>query len=337
MRNGAQTSSPDALKDPSKAGRQAPESELGADIKARVAWLYYMEGMTQDQIAQEIGIHRTRVLRLLSASRQDGTVQIKVTARLTRCVELERRVERAFAIERAIVIPQTRGPTPVGAVIGSVLGAYISDALQSRMTVGLGWGRTLSHSLPAIVNNGHSEVTVVSLLGGLTKVSAVNPSEFAWRIADRLSADCYLLAAPVFAPDPRTREALMTHPGIKEVFGRAAQLDLAILSVGDLSPQSTFSEYGLLEREELASLHRAGAVGDVLCRFINAEGEVIRHPVNDRVVAVDPRHLTGARKIVLASGGWHKCQAILASIRLLKPHVLITDEAVAEQLAESPR
>ena len=323
------------VQDPSaKPPKPMGEAELGADIKARVAWLYYMEGMTQDQVAQELGIHRTRVLRMLSASRQDGTVQIRVTAKLTRCVELERRVEGLFGIDRAIVIPQPRGQARTADVIGAVLGAFIADNLRGNMTIGLGWGRTLSSSLPAIVNSGHAGVTVVSMLGGLTKVSSVNPSEFAWRIADRLSAECYLLAAPVFAPDGRTREALMTHPGIKEIFRRAGQLDLAILSAGDLSPYSTFAEYGLLEKDELAGLVRAGAVGDVLCRFIDAQGQVIDHPVNDRVVAVDPRQLTNARQIVLASGGWHKFEAILAAIRLLHPHVLITDEAVAERLAE---
>lgn len=322
---------------PAESPKPAGEAELGADIKARVAWLYYMEGMTQNQVAQELGIHRTRVLRMLSASRQDGTVQIRVTAKLSRCVELERQIEAMFGIARAIVIPQPRGTAQVAEVIGAVLGAFIADHLRSHMTIGLGWGRTLSSSLPAIVNNGHVGITVVSMLGGLTKVSSVNPSEFAWRIADRLSAECYLLAAPVFAPDGQTRGALMTHPGIKEIFRRADQLDLAILSAGDLSPYSTFAEYGLLEKDELAGLLRAGAVGDVLCRFIDAQGKVIDHPVNERVVAVDPRNLANARQIVLASGGWHKFEAILASIRLLRPHVLITDEVVAERLAETPR
>ncbi|PSJ59606.1 DeoR family transcriptional regulator [Mesorhizobium ephedrae] len=335
MKNGVKRSRSTPVQDnPGKPSRPG-EAELGADIKARVAWLYYMEGMTQDQIAQEVGLHRTRVLRMLSASRQDGTVQIRVTANLSRCVELERCLEATYGIERAIVIPEPREAAQVSQTIGAVLGAYIADNLTDRMTIGLGWGRTLSCALPAIVNNGHSDMTVVSLLGGLTKVSTVNPSEFAWRMADRLSASCYMLAAPVFAPDARTREALMTHPGIREIFHRATQLDMAILSVGDLSPQSTFAEYGLLERDELASLHRAGAVGDILCRFINAEGEVIDHPVNERVVAVDPRNLTGARKLVLASGGWHKYQVILASIRLLRPHVLVTDEVVAERLVET--
>ncbi|MDR6635696.1 DNA-binding transcriptional regulator LsrR (DeoR family) [Phyllobacterium sp. 1468] len=125
--------------------------------------------------------------------------------------------------------------------------------------------------------------------GRITKVSAFNPSEFAWRLGDRLSAESYLIAAPVYAPDGRTREALLTHPGIKEVFRRSENLDLAIVSVGDLSPTSTFVTYGLLEKEEMLSLQRAGAIGDILCRFTNAAGEVTNHEVNERVVAVDPR------------------------------------------------
>ena len=178
---------------------------------------------------------------------------------------------------------------------------------------------------------------MVSLLGGLTRVSTYNPSEFAWRFADKIAADCYLMAAPVYAPDARTRDALVNHPGIREVFEHSQRLDLALLSVGDLSPESTHSTFRLLERGELASLERAGAIGDILCRFINAKGQVLDHPVNDRVIAADPRDLRSARRIVLASGGWNKTRAILAAIRLLKPEVLITDENVAERLAESRR
>ena len=141
------------------------------------------------------------------------------------------------------------------------------------------------------------------------------------------------MAAPVFAPEARTRDALLAHPGIREIIGKSARLDMAVLSVGELSPLSTISQYNLLDREELASLQAAGAVGDVLCRFIDAAGNVIDHPINERVVAVDPRDLSGARKIVLASGGWQKYESILAAMRLLKPHVLVTDELVAERLA----
>ena len=303
------------------------------DLRTRAAWLYYMEGMTQDAVAQVLGITRVRVLRILAQCRRDGTVQIMVNVGTSGNVRLERELEEKFALQRAIVIPRPQNESDASALIGAVTGAYLQDVLTDGMTIGLGWGETLTASLPNIPRRKLENLTVVSLLGGLTKVSAVNPSEFAWRFADRLEGSCFIMAAPVYAPDPSTREALMRHPGIRELNERARRLDLAIVSVGDLSPLSTINRYELLEKTDLVSLEEAGAVGDVLCRFINAAGEVLDHPVNDRIIAVDPRELRAARSIILASGGWKKAEAIRAAIHLVKPTVLITDFDVAERLA----
>lgn len=307
------------------------------DVKTRIAWLYYVEGMTQDEVASLMGMNRSRVLRVLAAARQDGTVQIRVTTRMSRCIELERMLEQRWSLTRAIVVPEPQDEAQLRAIIGAEVGAYMSTAVTSNMTVGLGWGKTLTSGVPAIVPRSADGVRVLSMLGGLTRVSEVNPSEFAWRVADRLSAECYMLAGPVYAPDRQTRDALMGHPGIAEVFARARSLDMAILSVGDLTPHSVFSEYGLLTREEIASLEAAGAVGDVLCHFIDADGNLVDHPVNERVLAVNPLDLRGTRNIVLASGGWHKLTTIRGALKLLRPTVLIVNELVAERLATDAR
>ena len=308
------------------------EFDLEGDVRTRAAWLYYMEGLTQDAVAQTLGLTRARVLRILASCREDGTVQIRVTTRLSRCVDLERRLEHRFKMERAIVIPSPQDDGKATALIGAATGAYLADVMDDGMTIGLGWGRTLSASLPHLPQRKFDKVTVVSLLGGLTRASLFNPSEFAWRFADRIGADCFMMAAPVYAPDTRTREALINHPGIDDIFKHAEKLDLAIVSVGDVSPHSTLSRYNLLSRDDIDSLTRAGAVGDVLCRFVDAEGVVIQHPLNDRVISAEPRMLRAARRLVLSSGGWGKATAILAALRLLQPAVLITDEHVAEAL-----
>ena len=313
------------------------QAEFSDDLKTKVSWLYYMEGLTQDEIAKVLGMSRSRVLRFLANSRESGLVQIRVTSKLSHCVELERALETKYGLERAIVVPKPQSPSATAEIIGAVLGGYISDAITENMTIGLGWGKTLSASLPHIEFREQAGINVISMLGGLTRVSGSNPSEFAWRLADRVSAACYLMAAPVYAPDPRTREALLNHPGIVEIFDRARKLDLAIISVGDLSPVSTLAEYFLLDRDELSTLQAAGAVGDVLCRFIDVDGNVLRHPVNDRVIAVEPNVLSTARKLVLASGGWQKYDVIRGALRLLKPHVLVTDELVAERLVSESR
>ena len=313
------------------------EADVSEDVKTRIASLYYVEGLTQDQVATLVGMNRSRVLRILAAARRDGTVQIRVTTRLSRCIELERLLEQRWALTRAIVVPEPQDPQHLRSIIGAAVGAYLSEAITPNMTIGLGWGKTLNSGVASIAPRAADGVRVLAMLGGLTRVSEINPSEFAWRVADRLGAECYMLAAPVYAPEKRTRDALLDHPGIAEVFTRARSLDMAVVSVGDLTPHSVFSEYGLLTRDEIASLERAGAVGDLLCHFVDAEGNVIDHPVNDRVIAINPTALRGTRQIVLASGGWHKLTVIRAALRLLRPTVLIVNELVAERLsAESP-
>ena len=309
-------------------------SDLDEDIRTRVAWLYYMEGLTQDAVAQSLGTTRARVLRMLAACREDGTVQIRVTTRLSECVELERRLEDRFALERAVVIPKPHDDAKIASLIGAATGAYLEGILADGMTVGLGWGRTLSSILPHLPQRSFNKMTVVSLLGGLTRAALFNPSEFAWRFADRLGAECYMMAAPVFAPDPRTRDALIHHPGIGDSFKHAQAMDLAIISVGDLSPNSTLRRHDLLRREEIASLQRAGAVGDILCRFVGAAGDVLNHPLNDRVISAEPAVLRRARQIVLASAGWEKADAIFAALRLVEPKVLITDSDTARIVIE---
>lgn len=303
-------------------------------LKTKVSWLYYIEGLTQDEIAQTVGLNRSKVLKILSLARLDGSIQVTVTASLARCRELQHQLERMFGLTTAVVVPAPQNPADIPAIIGRQLGAYLSQTIRPGMTVGLGWGSTLTASLPAVERRPASGISVISMLGGLTKVDSVNPCDVAWRFADRLAAECYLIAAPVFAPDAAIRTSLMHHSGIAEVMARARRLDLAVVSAGEWLPESTFVRYGLLTEDEIASLERAGAVGDVLCRFIDADGRVVDHPVNDRVLAVHPDDLKGAQKIILASGGARKTTAIRASLRLLRPNVLITDAEVAERLVK---
>ena len=308
------------------------ELSLVEDLNIQVSWLYYMEGKTQEDISKALGLSRSKVLRILASSRQNSTVQISIATDFSRCVELERSLENSMGLERAVVIPNSPNSETEYDDLGVALGSYVNGILEDKMSIGLGWGRTLSTSLAEIEYREQKDLKVISMLGGLTRVNRQNLSEFAWRVADRLSAQGYLMAVPVLAPDIRTRDALFSHAGINEIVEASKSLDLAVVTAGDLSPYSTVSQLSILEREDIASLQAAGAVGHVLFHFIDANGRVIDHPINDRVMAIDPRELGATRKIVLASGGWRKYDVVRAAMKLLKPHVLVTDESVAERL-----
>ncbi|WP_374712507.1 sigma factor-like helix-turn-helix DNA-binding protein [Symbiobacterium terraclitae] len=76
-----------------------------ADLKVLVAWMYYDEGLTHEKIARRLSLSRVAVTRLLQRARREGIVQIQITRPLPVQFQLERELEAAFGLKRAIVVP----------------------------------------------------------------------------------------------------------------------------------------------------------------------------------------------------------------------------------------
>ena len=301
-------------------------------LRTRAAWLYYIEGLTQEQIAHKLNRSRLKITRTLAECRDLGVVQFRINSKLASCVKLERRLETVFGLTEAIVVPHSDDPDNTSANIGSAAGAYLSENLRDGLTIGVGWGQTLQNSLRSIFHQPVENLTIVSLLGGLTYAGALSPAEFAWRLAGLVDAECFHIAAPVFTSNVATRRSLMSQRGLRDVFERANRIELAMLSVGDLSDEATTVQCGLLDPGELASLRAAGAVGDVLCHFVGADGTLVDHPINQRVMAYHPTLLRTIPKVVLTSGSVRKVPALLAAIKLTQAHTLITDDTTAIEM-----
>jgi len=313
------------------AGRTT-EPHVSVDLAVRAAWLYYIEGLTQEDVAAAMGISRAKVIRLLSAAREHGIAHIQINAKGSEQLALERRLVAAFKLGEAVVAPAPTDPSAVAAVVGHATGAYLADNLHHGMSLGVGWGATLSMSLKALGTKAYEGFSVISLMGAMTHSRSVNPSDVARRIADAVSAECFQLTAPVFVASESTRNALWAEPGLTDLLERARRVDLALLSVGDVSEDSTLFREGLLPRSQVASLIAAGAVGEVLCHFLDTNGNVVDHPVSRRVVAVGLEDLGRVPKIVIAAGGPSKVEAIRVVLKATRARVLITDETAARGL-----
>lgn len=175
-------------------------------------------------------------------------------------------------------------------------------------------------------------VTVVSLVGGVTHVARVNPAEFAWEFARAYKADCYLIPAPALVDSPATRQALIERCGLREVYDFAKRLDAVVVSVGALSAQSTIARFGLVDESERRKLGEYGAVGEMLCNVFSAEGRLIDHPINERAMSIPLETVAAAPVRVLASGGPAKIAAMRGAAKLLRPTAVVTDEATAKTL-----
>ena len=308
-------------------------SQSDADrLRARAVWMYHVEGMTQNDIATQLGINRVMVVRLLADARRRNEVRVTISAPLAALVELERRVEARHGVRRVIVAPFSEPDEDPVRVIAAAAGNFLSGLMKSGMTVGVGWGRTLYNTLPFISGATLDDFRVVSLLGGIAAARRFNPAEFAWQFAELFQGEGYLVPAPAVVDSPETKHALLERCGLAAIFELADKLDVALLSVGGISTLTTSYRTGYISEAERRSLLEAGAVGDVLYNFIDAKGDLVDHEVNTRVISVNLTRLRRCPERVLISGGKDKRQALKAAIRTLQPTTLITDEQTALDL-----
>ena len=302
------------------------------NLRLRAAWMYHVEGLTQNDIAIRLGLGRVTVVRLLAEAKQRNEVRISIVGPLAECFKLGNELEKKFKISEVIVVPSSGMDHDPSTVIGAALGDFVSKLVRPGMSIGVGWGRTLHKSLSTILERPVPDLRVISLLGGITKARDVNPAEFAWQFANLFQAESYLLTAPAFADSYETKTALIERCGLSEVFHEASKLDACLLSVASMEMTSTSFQYNLLSSNDQKSLVDAGAVGDVLCNFFNENGRLVDHVVNRRVMSVPIQTISKIPIRVLASGGPEKDRALIGGIKLLKPTVFITDEFTAKRL-----
>lgn len=303
-----------------------------SQLRIRATWLYYIEGMTQSDVAKKLGVNRIMITRLLSEAKKRGEVVIRIKSELAPLIEMQHRLETRFGLSQAIVAPFEDAEGDPTRVIAAAAGTYVSGIMKHSLTVGVGWGRTLQTMLPFTEGQELNDVRVVSLLGGIAQARRFNPAEFAWQFAKLFDAEGYLISAPAIVDSVQTKHALLEHCGLDQILQMAESCDVALLSCGGISTLTTSYRLGHVSESERQSMIAAGAVGDILYNFLDKHGEPIDHPVNDRSISMSIERLKRIPNKVLISGGLEKTEVILASLNSLKPSVLITDEATATRL-----
>ena len=305
-----------------------------AQTRARVAWLYFIGGLTQQEIADQLGLTRLRTNKILGQVRSDGSVFIDIRLPMADCIEAEERLKAKFGLAHVSVVPSLPDEAEQQRVIGEAAGGMLDGLLENGMGLGVGWGKTLAAGLKRVTARPMTESWVTSVMGGLTRGSGSSTFEVATGFARAISAECYYLAAPLYFPTPESRTMLLSHHGISETMRRARTVDVALLSCGDMTTRSLLVQTQTVS-ENIDSLRAAGAVGDLLGMFLDAEGRPVDHPLNERVLSLAPHELNPVRHSILASGGLYKVPIVRAILRAGYVNRLVTDERCADALLKS--
>ena len=305
-------------------------------LGARVCWYHYKEGLTQQEIADRIGLSRATVNKIIAEARDAGLVRVEINSPIAPCLDLESRLAQTFDLDDVLVVPAPAKPEDSYRVVGLAAGAYVSRRLAAKAVLGITWGTTLHYAAQSLEQRSGSGISVVSLSGGLARSTVINPYENAALFARLLNADCYYLTAPMIVENRSLKEAMLGSDSIKTVLQMARKTDMALLTAVDLSANAQIMAHGVLTDRMRRDLLKAGAVGNVCDHYVDRDGNVIEHEINGRTVSVPLDLVRRIPKRVLAGGGDFKVDILRACLKARICNVLITEERAAEGLLASP-
>lgn len=302
---------------------------------ARAAWLYYVEEFTQGEVARELGVSRSTVVRLLRRAKENGLVRI--TLDVPRDVfEMERELERLYGLERVRLVPDAGDEEKLKRWLGHAASELIVEMVEPGSTVAVGWGTTLRAMTDSLAGEQAIEgVRVVPLVGGLHRASSgTNSYWVAEKLGRYFHAPAQALYAPLFVEDRSMAEALIWDPDISNTLDLARQASLVIYSAGTLDDEATIVRLGYLSSEERAFLRERGAAGDIACRWIDVRGNPVELPPTINPVGVSLKDLKNIPKRLAIAGGELKREALLGTLRGNYATTLVTDDSTAAYLLE---
>jgi DNA-binding transcriptional regulator LsrR (DeoR family) len=310
----------------------APPSIVVDDSIARVAHQYYVLGLTQADIAKRLGITRFKTHRMLAQARERGMVRVQLNVSSASRLALEDRLAERFHLDAVYVCPSdTTAGFPLAAVIGHYAASIVAPLIVDGMTIAVSWGATLRALATALEPITAQNLSVVPLLGSLATRSTIDRYEASSVLAQRLNAECFYLPGPILCDSPATKAAIDAQPVIRETMAKAREAGMALLSIGGTTMSSLFDS-GVLSAEDREAAVSAGAIGNLLGRFIDGHGREIDHPLNRLCLGVGPDEIRGIPVRVLCAGGPNKVAAMGGTLRRGVATMLVTDEVTAQSL-----
>jgi DNA-binding transcriptional regulator LsrR (DeoR family) len=297
-----------------------------------VLTLYYVEELTQADIAQRLGLSTAKVNRLLQQARELGYVNISIRTPFQQLFDLEARLKAVFGLEEAIVIPAV-GDTSRSMLnaLGTVAADFLLEHLRDGDVLAISPGTTVQAVVQSLDATRPYQVEVVPILGAIQGPIESDMNYLATNLADRLGGRSYQLHAPAFVETREHCEMLRSISPVKDILDIARHANLALLGIGTVDAEvSRFVQFTALSAEDLKHIAQdCGGVGEIGAHIYDIGGQACGKEYADRVIGLTLAEIQKIPFRIGVAASAAKALPIYGALRGGYLQALITDEAAA--------
>ena len=309
------------------------EAQTRLDDAARVGWLYYVAGRTQDEIAVAMGISRQSAQRLVSLAVAEKLVKVRLDHPIAACLELAEAVKEKYGLKQVDIVPSDPGSDSATVGVAEAGAAELERWLKQPdpLIIAMGTGRTLRAMVDQLSPMECPQHKIVSLTGNISPDGSAAYFNVIFSMADAVKAPHFPMPLPVIVSSRDERDLLHRQPLVAPTIELGRRSDVTFVGIGEMGAKAPLLLDGFLRQEEMDDLMAAGAAGEICGWVFGADGKLLDHPVNERVASIAIPSRDASVVIGLARGR-RKLDAIRAAVTGGYINGLITDEDGARHL-----
>lgn len=300
----------------------------------RVAYYYYKEGLTQEEIAKRMQMSRQRVNRIVSSCIDLGIVTINIEGLDNSNLELETKLEQKYGLKEVRIIDEVAEELEIQE-LGIEGGKYLRSILKKNDIIGFSRGRSISALVECLpdAEDYPENITVTHLIGGVMETGDSIPiDETVYRFAAKLQGKAITLYAPIILGSGELRESLTQEPYFKKSYEVMKKCNIAVVGIGTASSQwkHMISLYDTIDKTQTE--WAKNVAGEVCTHFYDHDGKEVQPPFRDRIISILLEDYMKIPVRIGVAGGKEKAEAIKAAVKGGYINVLITDLPTAKKL-----
>ncbi|HIH5533989.1 TPA: sugar-binding transcriptional regulator [Klebsiella oxytoca] len=307
------------------------EDDIRLDQKVRAAWMYYIAGQNQSEIASQLGTSRPVVQRLIAAAKEEGIVSIGLHHPVANCLDYALLLQEKYRLIECNIVPAFSEESTLDSVsfgCYQLMARYLQD--DKEKIIGLGSGLTLKKALQRIDFDSQN-TRCVALISAMDADGQCNYyDDVPLLLTSKIKAKYYQWPAPRYAQTQEEYDMWCTSRLFRSVSAFARQADVIFVGIGPLGTQSPIFKDGFINQAQMDEVTAQGGIGEIMGRFIDAEGGVVDSEINRMITSYDIRQNQCPR--IAVACGEYKRPAILAALKGGWINGLVTDEHTARWL-----
>ena len=307
------------------------EDDIRLDQKVRAAWMYYIAGQNQSEIASQLGTSRPVVQRLIAAAKEEGIVSIGLHHPVANCLDYALLLQEKYRLIECNIVPAFSEESTLDSVsfgCYQLMARYLQD--DKEKIIGLGSGLTLKKALQRIDFDSQN-TRCVALISAMDADGQCNYyDDVPLLLTSKIKAKYYQWPAPRYAQTQEEYDMWCTSRLFRSVSAVARQADVIFVGIGPLGTQSPIFIDGFINQAQMDEVTAQGGIGEIMGRFIDAEGGVVDSEINRMITSYDIRQNQCPR--IAVACGEYKRPAILAALKGGWINGLVTDEHTARWL-----